>query len=99
MERGELYGFVIGGLVAAPVVCLLDLRVRLNSRTEEERQSSDADYLIDYRRGGMLGCLPVWLVVWALPFGMCQFSSARARFWGRRTSRNQMPLFSWSWRK
>ena len=66
----DFYGYVLGCLVAAPVVCLLDIRMRLNSRTDEEIETSNADCMVDFQRGGMLGCLPVWIVVWVFPFLM-----------------------------
>lgn len=65
---GDFYGYVVGCVVAGLLVSGLDLRLRARTRSQEEIDSSDADWLIDYRRGGMLGCLPVWVVVWAFPF-------------------------------
>lgn len=67
MPNGDFYGAIIGSIVAIPLITILDLRLRLNSRTDEEIESSNVDCLIDYRRGGMLGCLPVWLLVWGFP--------------------------------
>jgi hypothetical protein len=68
VPNGEFYGVIIGSVVAIPLICILDLRLRLGNRTSEEIESSNVDCLIDYRRGGMLGCLPVWLLVWGFPF-------------------------------
>ena len=65
---GRFAAFLIGASVATTTVFLIDLGMRLGTRTEEEKASSSAGFLIDPRRGGFLGCLPMWMAAFVLPF-------------------------------